>query len=120
VPSNHRADWRIHRIVPGETLAEIARHYSTSVASIASANQGAGLEQAGSAAPVAGDLLVVPAMARFARTTAPHNNAAASHTKRPSKVLTARKTPSNVPARKVRSSPYRTASLSTKHRAAVN
>jgi len=55
-----------------------------------------------------------------ARTTAPHNNAAASHTKRPSKVLTARKTPSNVPARKVRSTPYRTASLSTKHRASVN
>jgi membrane-bound lytic murein transglycosylase D len=120
VPANHRADWRIHRIVPGETLAEIARHYSTSVASIASANQGAGLEQAGSAAPVAGDLLVVPAMARFSRPTAPHSNAAGSHTKRSSKVLTARKTPSNAPARKVRSAPYRTASLSTKHRASVN
>ncbi len=24
VPANHRADWRIHRVVPGETLAEIA------------------------------------------------------------------------------------------------
>ena len=28
VPASHRADWRIHRVVPGETLAEIAHRYS--------------------------------------------------------------------------------------------
>ncbi len=39
VPANHRADWRIHRVVPGETLAEIAHRYATPVSALTSANQ---------------------------------------------------------------------------------
>ena len=62
VPAIHRADWRIHRVVPGETLAEIARRYATPVSALTSANQRAAPEgsrrRRGSS--VAGDLLVVP------------------------------------------------------------
>ena len=43
VPANHRADWRIHRVVPGETLAEIAHRYATPVSALTSANQRAAL-----------------------------------------------------------------------------
>ncbi len=72
VPANHRADWRIHRVVPGETLADIAHRYATAVSALTSANQraaagGAGVEAP--AAPVAGDLLVVPVASHVARVT---------------------------------------------------
>ncbi len=72
VPANHRADWRIHRVVPGETLADIAHRYATAVSALTSANQRAALEGAGVEAPVtavAGDLLVVPVASHVARVT---------------------------------------------------
>src|SRR5277367_3351574 len=34
VPASHRADWRIHRVVAGETLAEIAHRYATPLATL--------------------------------------------------------------------------------------
>ena len=120
VPANHRADWRIHRVVPGETLADIAHRYATAVSALTSANQraaagGAGVEAP--AAPVAGDLLVVPVASHVARVTERRTN---SRSKLPRKALTARRTPVNRPARRVHASAYRTASLASKHRVAVN
>ncbi len=57
IPEIHRADWRLHRVVTGETIAEIARHYATAPDAIVKAN-------AEVSAPEAGDLLVIPAVDR--------------------------------------------------------
>ena len=35
----HRANWRVHRVEPGETLTEIARRFSTAPASISAVNE---------------------------------------------------------------------------------
>jgi membrane-bound lytic murein transglycosylase D len=114
VPANRRADWRIHRVVPGETLAEIARRYSTPVSTLTSANQRAALDN-----PVAGDLLVVPSASHpsrlAARSAVSNPRAKLSH-----KAVAARRSPVNTPARKVRASAYHTASLASKHRATAN
>jgi membrane-bound lytic murein transglycosylase D len=120
VPPNHRADWRIHRVVPGETLAEIARRYSTPVAALTSANQRTNLD-----APIAGDLLVIPGGSRLSHG-APHSTlarsqgVASSHGKASRKTLASHRTPVNTPARRVRAGSYRTASVASRHRAAAN
>lgn len=114
VPASHRADWRIHRVVSGETLAEIAHRYSTPVSTLMSANQRAALD-----APIAGDLLVVPVAARFSRVTT-RGAVASSRGKLSRRTVSAHHTPANMPARRSRVSAYRTASLATKHRATVN
>jgi membrane-bound lytic murein transglycosylase D len=129
VPAIHRADWRIHRVVPGETLAEIAHRYSTPVSALTSANQSAALGQIGSAqtgsaepgsaALVAGDLLVVPAASRPTRVTA-RSAVSSSPAKQPGRALAARRTPVNSPARRVHASTYHTASLASKHRTTAN
>lgn len=107
VPANHRADWRIHRVVPGETLGEVAHRYSTSVSALSAANQGAGLD--------AGDLLVVPTVSRVsARSTAVR-----SHGKRARRLVASRRGPAH-PAHKLHAAPYRTASLTSRHRATAN
>lgn len=54
VPPGRRASWRVHRIEPGQTLAEIARLYRTSEPSILAANGG------GVASLEAGDLMLIP------------------------------------------------------------
>jgi membrane-bound lytic murein transglycosylase D len=122
VPAAHRADWRIHRVVPGETLAEIAHRYSTPVSALTSANQRAALNAPASDAPVAGDLLVVPASSHLPRTAAVaiSRGKLARKTAAPKNGAVARRTLVNTPARRVRSSAYHTASLASKHRAAVN
>jgi membrane-bound lytic murein transglycosylase D len=102
VPPNHRTDWRIHRVVPGETLAEIAHRYSTPVSALTSANQQSG-------APVAGELLVVPA-SRLSRA-AGRGAVASSRGQQSHRAVV---------SRRVHGSPYHTASLSSKHRAAAN
>jgi membrane-bound lytic murein transglycosylase D len=123
VPASHRADWRIHRVVAGETLAEIAHRYSTPLAALTSANQRAALNESGSEAPVAGDMLVVPAASHVARTTV-RTAVASSHGKVSHKALAARHTPATAaattPARKAHTSTYHTASLAAKHRATAN
>jgi len=116
VPSNHRTDWRIHRVAPGETLAEIAHRYSTPMAALTSANQRAAL---GDAAPVAGDLLVVPAASHISSANA-RSAAAGSHVKASRKVLAARRTPVATPARKAHASTYHTASLASKRHSSAN
>lgn len=124
VPASHRADWRIHRVVPGETLAEIAHRYSTPVSALTSANQRSGLNAPAADAPVAGDLLVVPAAARLSRTTAAAASVRGGKVSRKASsqksVVAARRTPVNTPARRVHASGYRTASLALKHHAAAN
>jgi len=119
VPAIHRADWRIHRVVPGETLAEIARRYSTPVSALMSANQRASLQSPLAEAPVAGDLLVVPGASHLSRV--PVRSAVSKSRGNPSrKALAARRTPLNAPARKSHATSYHTASLASKHHAAVN
>jgi membrane-bound lytic murein transglycosylase D len=127
VPANHRADWRIHRVVPGETLAEIARRYATPVSSLTSANQRAGLDAPSGDAPVAGDLLVVPSAARLSRASsaAVSSRGKLSARKASAKnprggAQAARRTPVNTPARRAHASAYHTASLASKHRTAAN
>ena len=58
VPEPHRDNWRMHRVLTGETLAEIARQYATPIGAIAQANRRM------SDAPEAGDLLIIPAAYR--------------------------------------------------------
>ena len=97
VPANHRADWRMHRVVAGETLADIAHRYATPLASLTSANQRPTAE-----APQPGDLVVVPTAAH---ARPPAIRAAAS-----------RRTPTH----RARAGAYHTASLASKHRPTAN
>ncbi|MBV9771511.1 MAG: transglycosylase SLT domain-containing protein [Bryobacterales bacterium] len=115
VPAIHRADWRIHRVVPGETLADIAHHYAAPVASLVSANQRSSVE-----APVAGDLLVVPAVSRLSRLTGRFTSRAGSLGKHSHRTLATRRAPANTPSRRLRAGVYHTASISPRHRAGVN
>jgi membrane-bound lytic murein transglycosylase D len=124
VPAAHRADWRIHRVVPGETLADIAHRFGTPLSALTSANQRAALNAPEADAPVAGDLLVVPAASRQSHVTA-RGALSSSRGKLPrkalAKTLAAHRTPVNTPARRAHvSSAYHTASLASKHRATVN
>jgi membrane-bound lytic murein transglycosylase D len=95
VPASHRADWRIHRVLQGETLAEIAHRYAAPLASLTAANQRPNAE-----APQPGDLMVVPTAGRIRPVT---------------RAVVTRRTPVH------RTRPtYHTASLPSKHRAASN
>jgi membrane-bound lytic murein transglycosylase D len=101
VPANHRADWRIHRVVVGETLADIAHHYATPVASLTLANQ-----RPNAVTPEPGDLMVVPTVAH-ARPV-------------PTKTVASHRAPAAKPTHRSRAGSYHTASLAAKHRAASN
>jgi membrane-bound lytic murein transglycosylase D len=117
VPASHRADWRVHRVLAGENLAEIARRYATSVSALTAANERASLD-----APVAGDLLVVPVSSHYSHEGRVSASVAGAHShSRPSrKAVAARRGPLNRPARRARSTAYRTASLTPRHRSAAN
>jgi membrane-bound lytic murein transglycosylase D len=104
VPAKHRGDWRMHRVVAGETLADIAHRYATPLSSLTSANQ-----RSTAAGPEPGDLVVVPVSAGFSRGAA-HLRPAAS------RAVASRRTP----AHRARASAYHTASLASKHRATAN
>jgi membrane-bound lytic murein transglycosylase D len=114
VPANHRADWRIHRVVAGESLADIAHRFSTPLASLTSANQ-----RMATGAPEPGDLMVVPVSSGYSRT-ALRRPVVAARGKQSRKVAAARRTPAASPARHARATVYHTASLAAKHRAAAN
>jgi membrane-bound lytic murein transglycosylase D len=102
VPASHRADWRIHRVLAGETLAEVAHRYATPLSSVTAANQRASAE-----GPQPGDLVVVPASAGF-------SHAAVRRT------VATRRTPVIRPTHRARASAYHTAGVASKHRAAAN
>lgn len=65
VPVEKRASWRLHRIGHGETLASIAKRYSTPAGSILAANSK--LDQAFFDSPAAGEMLIIPAAAQKER-----------------------------------------------------
>jgi membrane-bound lytic murein transglycosylase D len=119
VPANHRAEWRIHRVVAGETLAEIAHRYATPLLALTSANQHAAQGGPVTDAPEAGDMLVVPAVSHAARV-APRSTLASVRGQASHKTVAARRTPVNTPARRVHASTDHTASLAPKHRATAN
>jgi len=58
IPTEHRMSWRIHRVVPGETLAAIGKRFGVSPTSITTANSLAKAEAA------EGDWLMIPAALR--------------------------------------------------------
>lgn len=141
VPAEHRGTWRLHRVAPDETLADVAHRFGTPVASIAAANQRpvAHLE--------AGDTLVIP-VSYAARPTAHSSHASAAATHRPAAHRAGASAASKkaaVPVRKTvpagvqkaaapsvhkaaptsihkpaASAPYKTASLATKHSTSTN
>lgn len=117
VPAAHRANWRVHRVEPGETLATIGRRYATSAAAISSANRNT-LE-----APETGDLLVIPAGYSNARVTSatPTPTAPVSAHKKPAhRAVAAHDSKPAAPRHKAAVATYKTASLTAKHRSAAN
>ncbi len=111
VPATHRPTWRIHRLEPGETLAEVAHRYSTPVASLTAANQSIAY------GAQAGDLVVIPTAA-----PAPHRvvSASASHHRKTNRRTVATDRSSQT-ARTHRSRvTYKTASLTARHHAVSN
>lgn len=62
VPADKRASWRLHRVSGGETLASIARRYSTAPGSIVAANARAGEGYFDSLDD--GEVLLIPALAQ--------------------------------------------------------
>jgi membrane-bound lytic murein transglycosylase D len=113
IPAAHRANWRIHKVTSGETLADIAKHYSTPVAAISTANQGM------NASPEAGDILVIPA-AYHVEHIAPHHAVAPTHRKTARPAAASRRRVAAAPAPSVAASSYKTASLRVKPRTTVN
>jgi membrane-bound lytic murein transglycosylase D len=114
VPPSHRAQWRIHRVAQGETLAEIAHRYSTPVASITAVNQRLQL-------PEAGDLLVIPVGHAPSTTTArPRLVASSHHTKAASRRTPPAPRAAVAPADAKPGSSYKTASLAPKRRSTVD
>jgi membrane-bound lytic murein transglycosylase D len=116
VPANHRVDWRMHRVVAGETLADIAHRYATPLASLTSANQ-----RATAAGPEPGDLVVVPTAAHV-RPAASRavSRTVASRAKKSGRVVAARRAPATKPLHRAHASAYHTASVASKHRASAN
>lgn len=62
IPAANRLAWRLHRIERGDTLAAIAKRYSTAANSIMAANDQ--LNADFFAAPVAGEMILIPASLR--------------------------------------------------------
>ncbi len=116
VPANHRVDWHIHRVLAGETLADIAHRYSTPVSSLTAANQRANVQ-----APEPGDLMVVPTAVR-ARQAASRtaNRTVASRGQQSRRTIAARRTSTARPVHRTRAGAYHTASLASKRRTAAN
>jgi membrane-bound lytic murein transglycosylase D len=106
VPAAHRASWRVHRVIEGETLDAIAHRYATPAGSISAANQKV-------RAPEPGDLLVIPAgypQRASARVSAP---ASASPVRR-------KGTHRVIASRPSTATSYKTAALAAKHRPNAN
>lgn len=80
VPEDKRAAWRLHRISSSDTLASIAKQYSTAANSILAANQ---LDSSFFEAPEDGEVLLIPAAAPkapVAKRKAPVRRTAARRT----------------------------------------
>jgi membrane-bound lytic murein transglycosylase D len=103
VPASHRSSWRIHRVTPGETLAEIARRYAMSAGSISAANQ----TMVG--VPEPGDLLLIPAAYHQERTVTRAVKASPRH-----------RASRRVLAPHASAVSFKTASVALRHRPAAN
>jgi membrane-bound lytic murein transglycosylase D len=68
VPVERRSTWRLHRIGEGDTLASIAKRYSTVPKAIVAANSK--LDDAFFTSPLAGEMLIIPAAAEKEKVTA--------------------------------------------------
>jgi membrane-bound lytic murein transglycosylase D len=113
VPLEHRANWRIHKVSQGETIAEIAHHFATTAASITAVNQ------PGANHPEAGELLAIPVGYPVARTTArPSKAVAQSRTLH--RAAASKKLPAPAPVHRAEAGTFKTASLTAKHRPAAN
>jgi membrane-bound lytic murein transglycosylase D len=55
IPADRRANWRVHKVEPGETIAAIAKRFRTPAAAIAAVNNNT------ADGPSAGDVLIIPA-----------------------------------------------------------
>jgi len=113
VPTSHRSSWRIHRVTSGETLAEIARRYSTAAGSISAANN----RLAGTPEP--GDLLVIPAGYPATRPPVTRHAKAPAHKKASRHVVASKPAPS-APVHGASAGSIKTASVSLKHRPTAN
>jgi membrane-bound lytic murein transglycosylase D len=102
IPAIHRAGWRVHRVLPGETLDAIAHHYATAASSISAANHKL-------LVPEAGDLLVIPAgypqRASMHASSSPARHKASHRT---------------AASRAAATRPYKTAALTVKRRPTTN
>jgi len=112
VPPSHRAQWRIHRVTQGETLAEIAHRYATPVAAITAINQRP-------QPPEAGDMLVIPVGHTPSTPAAPRLVASAHHARPAShRAATAHRAASASGAKP--GSAYKTASVAAKRRSTAD
>jgi len=115
IPSGHRASWRIHRVVNGETLAEIAHRYSTASGAITAANRSM------VDPPEPGDLLAIPTGYQAPRSVIQHAKPVPSHrTSRASRRVVASSARSAGAIRRSPAASYKTASVSLKHRSNAN
>ncbi len=113
VPASHRSQWRLHRVVEGETLTEIAHRYSTTLPSITAANPRVQI-------PEAGDLLVIP-LGHAAAVTARPRLAASAHHAVSSRRTAVTHRAAAAPTVAKRTGAYKTASLTpTKRRSAAD
>lgn len=113
IPPMHRANWRIHRVTNGETLADIARHYSMPMAAISTANQSM------NALPEAGDLLIIPASYRAERATTQRAKTA-THRKATHAGTQSHRRVAGGPQPSARPSSYKTVSLAVKQQTTAN
>ena len=120
IPSGHRASWRIHRVLNGETLAEIAHRYSTAAGAITAANRSV------VDPPEPGDLLAIPTGYQAPRSVTHQARPVSSHrASRRAVASTGRSARANHGQsaslrRRTPAGAYKTASVSLKHRPAAN
>ncbi len=120
IPSGHRSSWRIHRVLNGETLADIAHRYSTAPSAISGANRSV------VDPPEPGDLLAIPVGYQTPRSAMNHARPVSSrHGSRRAVASSGRSTRANrgrsaVVTRRSRAGSVKTASVSLKHRHSAN
>src|SRR5260370_810 len=111
VPPERRESWRMHRVLQGETLAEIAKRFGTPATSIAAANNRL-LD-----APEAGDLLIIPASYQPPRAS---SHKFALKTSHPSRGRGRTRVSAKVLHHRASTRTYKTASATTRRRRTVN